>query len=482
MLNVLIVDDDKLVRRGLISAMPWAEFGFQVVGEARNGEKALEFLETQEVDVLLTDLAMPVMSGLELMREVRVRYPRMFIVVLTLHQDFSYIQEALRLGAIDYIAKVQLEEERFEEVLERIGSRIASERRKESSTLVHSSPADQGYAWITPSDVELRAMLERLSPALRAPDFTAAPGLPVWFAEDAAEARQLESLLSSASGRTESCAMLRLHGLQSKNVTEIGTWLVDYMTGEWFYVRQPDLHVYDLDLSNPTQLKEAVAGLESTRTEGELSQRTLAELRRRGFKPDWVHEIDEFKALLSDLAELRLSPQRLHGEVLGWTYAWNAIYEAAMGKRLTMPQATTSWFETVQELQRLRDQLRIALGVQPYSGEVQASVTKAATLVRERLSEPLQAGRIAHEVNMSRSYFSQCFRDIMGVTFNEYVRQQRMNRACSLLVETRKTVQWVAERTGYADEKYFSRIFREQTGLLPSEYRQQHVFEETNVR
>lgn len=480
MLNVLIVDDDKLVRRGLISAMPWAEFGFEVAGEARNGEKALEFLETREVDVLLTDLAMPVMSGLELMREVRVRYPRMFIVVLTLHQDFSYIQEALRLGAIDYIAKVQLEEERFEEVLERIYSRIASERGKESSAVDRSFSADKGYARIVPSDAEVQTMLARLSPTLRAPDFTAAPGMPVWFAKDSAEAKQLEALLNGATGHSEHGALLRLHGLQGKNAAEIGARLADYTTGEWFYARQPDLHVYDLDLSDRTQPKEADAGSGSTAEE--LSQRTLAELRRRGFKPDWVHAIDEFKALLSDLAALRLSPQRLHGEVLGWTYAWNAIYEAATGNRLAMPQAADSWFGTVQELQRLRDQLRLALGVQPYSGEVQASVTKAAMLVRERLSEPLQAGQMAREVNMSRSYFSQCFRDIMGVTFNEYVRQQRMNRACSLLVETRKTVQWVAERTGYADEKYFSRIFREQTGLLPSEYRQQHVFEQTNVR
>ncbi|MEJ8303810.1 response regulator transcription factor [Saccharibacillus sacchari] len=480
MLNVLIVDDDKLVRRGLISAMPWAEFGLQVVGEARNGEKALEFLETQEVDILLTDLAMPVMSGLELMREARVRYPRMFIVVLTLHQDFSYIQEALRLGAIDYIAKVQLEEERFEEVLERICSRIASERLKESSAAVRPSSIHKGYAWIAPSDAEVQAALERLSPALRAPDFTADSGLPVWFAEDSAEAKQLEALLSGLPGHPVHCGLLRLHGLEGKNVAEVGARLADYMAGEWFYVRQPDLHVYDLDLADRTQQKEADA--RSGSTEEEMAQRTLAEVRRRGFKPDWVHEIDEFKAFLSDLAELRLSSQRLHGEVLGWAYAWNAIHEAATGKRLAMPQAADSWFETVRELQRLRDQLRLALGVQPYSSEVQASVTKAAALVRERLSEPLQAGRIAHEVNMSRSYFSQCFRDIMGVTFNEYVRQQRINRACSLLVETRKTVQWVAERTGYADEKYFSRIFREQTGLLPSEYRQQHMFEETNVR
>ena len=81
----------------------------KVVGEAANGEKALDFLKTNRVDLLMTDLAMPVMSGIELIRAVRKLYPSIAIAVLTLHQDFEYIQEALRLGAIDYIAKVELE-------------------------------------------------------------------------------------------------------------------------------------------------------------------------------------------------------------------------------------------------------------------------------------------------------------------------------------------------------------------------------------
>ncbi|MGO4269761.1 response regulator, partial [Paenibacillus sp. TAF58] len=124
MIKVMIVDDDKLVRKGLISAMPWHDFDMEVVGEASNGEKALEFIAANAVDLLLTDLAMPVMSGIELLKIVRKQYPSIYTVVLTFHQDFEYIQEALRLGAIDYIAKVQLEKERFEEVLERIYKRI----------------------------------------------------------------------------------------------------------------------------------------------------------------------------------------------------------------------------------------------------------------------------------------------------------------------------------------------------------------------
>src|SRR5690606_32803069 len=122
MIRVLIVDDEKIVRKGIATFMPWQDYGMVVVGEANNGEKALQFMENNEIDLLLTDLSMPVMSGIELMREVRQKYPNVQIVVLTLHQTFEYAQEALRLGAIDYISKTQLEQEQFEDVLERIAT------------------------------------------------------------------------------------------------------------------------------------------------------------------------------------------------------------------------------------------------------------------------------------------------------------------------------------------------------------------------
>ncbi|OXM13333.1 response regulator [Paenibacillus herberti] len=119
-MRVLVVEDDQLVRRGFISMMPWKTYGLEVVGEAINGEKALEFLAHNDVDLLFTDLLMPVMTGLELMKQVNVRYPHIGQVVLTFHEEFEYIQEALRIGALDYIIKADFEVEQMDDVLQRI--------------------------------------------------------------------------------------------------------------------------------------------------------------------------------------------------------------------------------------------------------------------------------------------------------------------------------------------------------------------------
>lgn len=124
-MNVLIVDDEKLVRKGIIYTLPWEKHGFQIVGEAANGQQALEFIEKGNVDIAFIDLSMPVMTGMELMEIIAKRHPEISMVVLTCHQDFTYIQEALRYGAIDYIVKTQLDEVSMEQALSRIGNTIS---------------------------------------------------------------------------------------------------------------------------------------------------------------------------------------------------------------------------------------------------------------------------------------------------------------------------------------------------------------------
>src|SRR5699024_3626676 len=129
MIKVLLVEEDKLVRKSLITSLDWQKYNMKIVGDAKNGEKALEFMENHKVDLLITDLAMTIMSGIELIRRVKKLYPSIYIVVLSLHQDFEYIQEAMRLGAIDYIAKVELDTENMDKTLKRIHDRILEEQK-----------------------------------------------------------------------------------------------------------------------------------------------------------------------------------------------------------------------------------------------------------------------------------------------------------------------------------------------------------------
>lgn len=347
MIKVLVVDDDRLVRKGIISAMPWRNFGMEVIGEASNGSNALEFLETCEVDLLLTDLAMPVMTGIELMREVRKRYPYVHIVVLTLHQDFEYIQEALRLGAIDYIAKVQLEQEKFDEVLERIATRIRTSR-----------PMRNGR-----------------------------------------EALETNNSLHEVSEET------------------LDRW------------------------------KEGLRSLE------------------------WLPNETLFRKILEEWKGVQLPQTKWIALLAEWVYEWNRMFGTDDILKIELPDTIVNGEEACQWLCRIRQSIRDLIKKRNVSLEVSGAIMKAIDFMQDDLSRQITAADIASRVNMSRSYFSQCFKDIMGVTFNEYLRNIRIEKAKAYLIGTGKTVQWIAEHTGYMDERYFSRIFRDQTGSLPSEFR-----------
>nr|WP_306812788.1 response regulator [Paenibacillus soyae] len=129
----MIVDDDKLARKGLISIMPWSKHDMTVVGEAANGAKALEFMEQHEVDLMFVDLSMPVMSGMELLQVTRQRFPSLRSVILSFHEEFENVQSAYRMGVLDYISKVRLESEDDEQILKRIQQQMTGEMPQHSA-------------------------------------------------------------------------------------------------------------------------------------------------------------------------------------------------------------------------------------------------------------------------------------------------------------------------------------------------------------
>ena len=118
-MKVLVVDDDKLARKGLISIMDWGKYGFEVVGDVQNGRKALEFLKDNEVDIVFTDIDMPEIDGIELMKMCKKEYPEVKFVVFSMYEDFRYAQSALRLGALDYISKISFDGDPFWNHLEK---------------------------------------------------------------------------------------------------------------------------------------------------------------------------------------------------------------------------------------------------------------------------------------------------------------------------------------------------------------------------
>jgi len=340
MIKVLLVEDEPLVRRGIRSMMPFQQFGMELAGEAASGEEALKVLEIMPIDLVFTDISMPGMDGLELIQILKKRYSHVRSVVLTCHQDFDFLQRALRLGAIDYIVKTQLDDDSVIDLLRRVSSLIVSSTEREQAHL----------------PIEIHADYEELT--LR------------W-----------EALI----------------------------WLVDQ--GEF----------------------EQLAAISVTQLQPNVWESILT----RAFN-NWLIKCPSLEPLRSTGATL-YEKESLH--------------------------SLKEWVET------FRKEAHMLLRNKMFSEEVISSIVRALDLLHAHTGEKLNQADICKAINMSISYFSKCFKEIVGISFVAYTQDMNIRMAQHLLQTTNYPIYQVAEQSGFHDEKYFGKIFRQKIGRPPSEFR-----------
>ncbi|AEE97806.1 response regulator transcription factor [Mahella australiensis] len=348
MIHVLIVDDDKLARKGLIAMMPWSSYGMEIVGDVPNGARALEFLAHNAVDLMFVDLAMPVMSGIELMREVRKSYPNVDFVVLTFHENFEYVQAALRLGALDYISKAELESENYDQIFSRIIRKL--------------------------------------------------------------EGKKQHVLLDEQDSRYSE---------------------------------------YD--------------------QETEINENVWEEIKQEWYKLYWLYDDDVFAELCLRLKENRIPMRRVEQlfiKLLVMVESATNIKEENLPDSRSI-DAAIEWIKCYREALICKAVQASDLGAMP------VCIIKAVAFIKENINMPIREEEVAYHVNMSRSYFSQNFKKITGLTFNDYIKKQRVSMAKKLLTDPNRTVADIAQTVGYEDVKYFSRVFYEQVHVSPSRFRQQ---------
>ncbi|WP_277713130.1 helix-turn-helix transcriptional regulator [Paenibacillus mucilaginosus] len=188
--------------------------------------------------------------------------------------------------------------------------------------------------------------------------------------------------------------------------------------------------------------------------------------------PEWIHSTARCAEMKQRLAAARMAPAALYALLYTLAASWGRFFREVAGLEIRPPAGMVYRYEAMQWIDATSAEVRQAMGRSTHSEEVVEAVMKSVHLIHEELGGEMTAQEAARRVHMSRSHFSECFKAIVGCTFNEYLRKVRMAKAEEFLIHTDKPVQWIAEKTGYLDEKYFRRTFREVTGLLPSEYRQ----------
>lgn len=465
MIKTLIVDDEHLVRKGLMLTLPWASHGFQIVGEADNGESALELMSRQPVDLLLTDLTMPAMDGFELMKRVMERYPAVHTVVLTCHQDFHFVQDALRLGAIDYVVKTDLADDVLEEMLRRIADRLqANGSRRQASV-----PA-----------LQAKQALLCLGAAETAPaaDNAVAAGLPVTTLPDESgrlfanlTAAEADELLVAAIAASESGGAIPLW-------IRVLDWREGAKTPEWLPMLKEKLF-YDYQAHDDGAWSVSLVALIAASASNRKSPASETEpLRQSWATLRWVFDDREFDKLMQAFRGLR-PRKRMLIELFERTAASFAMI-GDVQSRFREWQTAIGTFETLDDWQawfgRCRAELAAIAGKSACSNDVFIAILRALAFMRADIGEDDSRAAMAAKVNLSQGYFSTLFKEIVGRSFHDAAKEIRLEKAKRLLIEhADMPIYWVAEKTGFQDEKYFSKLFRVETGMVPSEFRERHL-------
>lgn len=187
MINLVIADDEIIIRKGLQS-IPWEDYSFRVVGVAKNALEVLELFESNTVDVLLTDIRMPGLSGLELSERALELNPKVKIIFLTGYSEFEYAKQALQMGAFDYLLK-PIGTDEILDCMKQVRDRVLREREEEaqaqlrerelnnyrvltrSSELVKGNPSEEeAVDMITVILQYIAELTRKKSPWLRCPN------------------------------------------------------------------------------------------------------------------------------------------------------------------------------------------------------------------------------------------------------------------------------------------------------------------------
>lgn len=152
MYKVLVVDDEKFVRQNVVNVVEWEKLNLEIVALAGNGQEALELIEQFNPNIIITDIKMPLINGIQLIKLVKAKFPKTYFIILSGYDDFQYMQEAIKLGVENYIRK-PIEEDELKETLAHIIDKLSNDERtsyehymlKENTEYIESPNIDDSH-------------------------------------------------------------------------------------------------------------------------------------------------------------------------------------------------------------------------------------------------------------------------------------------------------------------------------------------------
>ena len=531
MYRIVIIDDEQVVREGISNNIPWALHGFELVAACRDGREGLAAIERLRPDVVLTDICMPFVDGLELAASIGEEYPATRTILLTGYDEFEYAQEAVKLKVHDFLLKpitadelttmlISLREEldadrdrraELDRLHEQLRASLPVYRERFLNRLVRSSVPPE----------ELSRTVELLELDLPGPEYvTLICDLdPAEEIVEQAEAHlsgiALQNIVGELAGTSHGVAPFstpreEVAAVISVRPGELALPKALLLAEEIAERAKRELsHTVTIGLGEGVEslgrlsrsFREARTALEHRFVLGGNQIITFDQVRGEAAGPPITADsqprnryIQAIKAGLAyeastalgqfvaslrrerdDLDYCYVAMNRLLADTIGALEAVGVSYAelSAMGRN---PFKQLVGMKTLEEMEAwflaLLDGARHLLDGRRRNHSESKAVT-AEQYIREHYRQPdLSLQRVCRALAVSKSYLSAVFKAHTGMTLLEYLTSVRMEQAKLLLGGEDSKIYEIAEAVGFRDPHYFSLTFRKQVGLSPTEYRE----------
>lgn len=464
--TILIAEDEKFIRKGLVTMVRRSGVPVERILEARDGEEALELPHQNPVDLLITDIRMPKLDGIGLASRLGELDHQPMVLVISGYDDFSYAVEMLRNGAFDYLLK-PVERERLYEALEKLEGQYQKKRARQEEegqqalrALRHlmleqdtESPewreqAGRCREGFFPGPYAGFCAGECSQPLPEGMLCLHAVGGLSLYAAPQERAEELAALLPAPVGRSgiyTGPESLHLCYQEARRA-----WQQSFFAGEPRGELPPQMFqplsvtVEQLTglagLSRGQELLQLLSGEGARAARGEVDPEKVAELCAR-FAGRLGRDFSQFIGQGEE-------PRRF---AVLWDFPDWAQYLDALGQWLEgFCGRTAQEFADYENKQKIR---------------------QAAQYIQRHFREPLSMTVVSNHVSMNYSLFSLLFKQYTGVNFSGYLQELRINEAKRLLEETDWRVNEICRRAGFSDDKHFLKVFKAAVGFSPTEYR-----------
>lgn len=477
--TLLIVEDEKIIRQGIKSIIQRSGVPIQNIMECNNGQSALEILESQQVDVMFTDIRMPKMNGIELIEAMQKLEHKPLTVAISGYDDFTYAVRLLRMGVREYILK-PVEREQIVEILTKLEEEI-QERSRNCQEIKEIGCQQLKYMILNANitEKEVQAVTQRFEKQLLDKEYV------VCCLENTEEEAE------------ESKSWICLGELEGNCV-----YIVEKENKEFLLkneLRDSYVGVSRLHLG-VAELRSAYREAKTARIEAflrgghEMEYREEMSEERGNVEAEKMHQIAQMIGT-DKISEALKLVEEYFGEVKRGKYSGNILEQNIrilldeilhIYRNVLQEEKGLSGFGNIYGFARLEELMEELTGwmigfhekldseFDDYKNK--SRMEEALAYIRDNYDRDLNMAVVSNHVSMNYSLFSYAFKQYTGKNFVNYLKELRMNEAKRLLAETDMRVIEISRQVGYENEKHFMKTFKKECGVSPTEYRKNMQF------